>query len=130
MIANRPCHRCARETRQEISCRVNANGAECYGWWCLECKGWTMRGDAPGHWIGKDELARCGIDVRALRVVQRMDQPRCARCGARAAELHHWAPQSIFGKAEADTWPKDFLCVACHEEWHRRVTKDSETWLY
>ena len=104
---------------------MNANGAECYGWWCLECKGWTTRSDSPGYWIAKGELARRGIDVRVLRVVQRMDQPRCARCGARGSEEHHWAPQAIFGKEEADKWPKDFLCKACHEEWHRRVTRET-----
>jgi hypothetical protein len=28
----------------------------------------------------------------------------------------------MFGKAEADQWPKDYLCKACHDQWHRMVT--------
>jgi len=124
MIRNRPCQRCAQVTRQEISCQVNANGSECFGWWCLVCEGWTERRDSTGYWIAKEELARIGIDFTALRVVRQLDQPRCARCGARGAEEHHWAPQGIFGKQEADRWPKDFLCKVCHDEWHRMVTPE------
>ena len=122
MVANRPCPHCDRATRQEISGQVNANGSLCYGWWCLTCKGWTKRKDSNGVWISKNELASRGIDITALRVVRHMDQPRCARCGERAGEEHHWAPQALFGKEEADRWPKDFLCKSCHDEWHRLVT--------
>jgi len=46
---------------------------------------------------------------------------RCAVCGERGADLHHWAPTGIFG-AEAESWPKDYLCPRCHREWHERVT--------
>ena len=62
-----------------------------------------------------------------VRVVERMVQPRCARCGSRGAEEHHWAPQAIFGKDEANRWPKDFLCKPCHDEWHRLVTPELVT---
>ena len=62
------------------------------------------------------------MDLSLVRVVEVLEAPRCAKCGARGAERHHWAPRAIFGQDAAETWPKDFLCLACHEEWHRLVT--------
>jgi hypothetical protein len=68
-------------------------------------------------------------DVRAVGVNEN-DLPwsntiaphnRCARCGARDVELHHWAPRAMFGE-EADRWPQDYLCHDHHAEWHRTVT--------
>lgn len=117
----RDCQRCARVTRQEISCRVAANGAEHFGWWCLECKWWTESKNG-GFWIPKETLIANGVDLSVMRVVERMEQHRCVVCGARGTEEHHWAPQAIFGKEVADRWPKDFLCKQCHDEWHRLVT--------
>jgi len=121
MIQTRHCPRCARDTRQEISCRVSASAAEHFGWWCLGCGYWTPR-KGGGCWIGKGELVAAGVDLSLVRVVERMDQPRCARCGARGAEEHHWAPRALFREEEANRWPKDFLCKRCHDEWHRTVT--------
>ena len=120
-FANRHCPRCGGVTRQEVSCRVSANDAKHYGWWCLECNHWTLAKNG-GNWIAKELLLGNGIDPSALRVTERTEQPRCVRCGARGAEIHHWAPQAIFGTDEANRWPKDFLCKSCHDEWHRRVT--------
>ena len=120
-FANRQCQRCNRITRQEVSCRVSANAAEHYGWWCLECNWWTTAKNG-GNWIAKETLLAHGLDLSALRVTERIEQPRCAKCGARGAEEHHWAPQAMFGKDEANRWPKDFLCKACHDEWHLKVT--------
>jgi hypothetical protein len=62
------------------------------------------------------------VDLSVVRVVEVMGGQRCARCGRRGAEEHHWSPRAIFGKDEAETWPKDFLCKACHDEWHLKVT--------
>ena len=121
MIQNRPCKRCARETRQEISSRVVANGVEHFGWWCLECRWWT-ESKLGGYWIPKDVLTANGVDLTVVRVAERLDEPRCAKCGARGAELHHWAPQAIFTTEEANRWPKDYLCKQCHDHWHRLVT--------
>ena len=120
-FANRHCQRCNRITRQEVSCRVNANAAEHYGWWCLECNWWTLAKNG-GNWISKETLLAHGLDLSALRVAERIDQPRCAKCGERGAEEHHWAPQAMFGKDEANRWPKDFLCKSCHDQWHLKVT--------
>lgn len=40
----------------------------------------------------------------------------CERCGAQHVELHHWAPSSLF--VDPNSWPKSYLCRACHMEWH------------
>jgi hypothetical protein len=121
MIKNRHCARCGCTTRQEISCRIVANGVEHFGWWCLECRGW-VQSKSGGIWIDKATLEDNGVDLSLAPVVDRLDQPRCARCGARGAEEHHWAPRALFGKDEADRWPKDYLCKECHARWHRMVT--------
>ena len=130
MIKTRHCPRCARDTRQEISCRLSASAAEYFGWWCLECNWWTPRKDSSAIWIPKEMLVARGVDLSLVRVVERMDQPRCAKCGVRGAEEHHWAPQAMFGKAEADRWPKDYLCKPCHDEWHLKVTPQLVTGKY
>jgi len=121
MIKTRHCARCNRSTRQEISRRVAGNGAEHFGWWCLECR-WWVQSKGGGIWIDKGLLERTGVDLSLAPVVEHLDQPRCARCGARGAEEHHWVPQAMFGAEEANRWPKDFLCKRCHDQWHRLVT--------
>ncbi len=61
------------------------------------------------------------IETIPIIVDYRTDQP-CARCGQQrhGVELHHWAPKAIFDKPEE--WPTDYLCVACHNEWHQTMT--------
>lgn len=44
----------------------------------------------------------------------------CERCGSYAAELHHWAPVSMFD--DAHLWPTSWLCRPCHMEWHSIAT--------
>jgi glutamate formiminotransferase len=50
-------------------------------------------------------------------------QIKCEVCNADEGELHHWAPQHLFG-AEADRWPVSYLCRACHRKWHDLVTPE------
>ena len=121
MSANRHCPQCQRLTRQEVSRQVSANLAERFGWWCLECHRWTPSKNG-GYWIAKETLLAQGVDLALVRVVEVVKAPRCAKCGARGAELHHWAPRAMFGTEEADRWPTDHLCKTCHDEWHRLVT--------
>jgi len=121
MMRTRHCARCGHDTRQEISGRIVANDVEHFGWWCLECRWWTTS-KTGGIWIDKQKLIETGVDLTCVPVVERMGQPRCARCGARGAEEHHWAPRALFGKDQAERWPKDFLCKPCHDELHRLVT--------
>lgn len=46
----------------------------------------------------------------------------CEHCGdgSQGVQEHHWAPRSIFG-SDAYKWPTSYLCIRCHEEWHRRT---------
>ena len=119
MIKTRHCKRCDRETRQEISKRIIASGAEFFGWWCLECKFWCNQ-LSGGVWIEKEKLKEYGIDLTLAPIVDNQCLPRCAKCGTRGAEVHHWMPQSI--SSDADRWPMDYLCKFCHDEWHKIVT--------
>lgn len=61
-------------------------------------------------------------DVDDIPVVEdrRLDVPPCRRCGERGTELHHWAPRAFFD--DADIWPQDWLCRACHTKWHQIMT--------
>ena len=54
--------------------------------------------------------------------------PVCVVCGQPASELHHWAPRAVFGKAEAEAWPRSWLCAGHHQQWHNamRVALDNE----
>lgn len=46
------------------------------------------------------------------------DKPACEVCGSQTGtQLHHFAPRHIFG-AEAERWPKAYLCQTCHDHWH------------
>ena len=128
-FASRHCPRCARATRQEISCRLSASHAEHFGWWCLECRWWTPSRNG-GIWIARELLVTHGVDLALAPVVEVMNGKRCARCGHRGAEEHHWAPRGIFGPEEAETWPKDYLCKECHDGWHLRVTPQLVTGRY
>ena len=60
--------------------------------------------------------------IEALPKIMPSFYGRCVVCGARGAEMHHWAPRAIFGKDECEQWPKDFLCKSCHDLWHLKVT--------
>lgn len=48
------------------------------------------------------------------------EKPPCERCGAPDAELHHYAPRAAFG-GDSETWPKGWLCRACHKQWHDTI---------
>ena len=118
MKHSRLCHRCNTMTEQELSRFITASKSEHVGWQCLACRSWC-RSKLGGIWIPKDALA--GIHIEALPVAQIAEAPRCAKCGSRGAEEHHWAPKALFRNA-AEEWPKDYLCKPCHDEWHIIVT--------
>lgn len=112
----RPCKRCRRDTQQEI-CKAKGTSGYRAAWWCPQCEQWA---DA-GVWIPIDKLELYGADLEFVREVNTRIGERCSRCGARGAELHHWAPRAYFG-AECDNWPTDYLCRKCHDRWHALVT--------
>lgn len=121
---NRPCQNCKANTNQELCLRIMANSAQAAGWRCLVCDWWTKSN--AGMWIELDLLIEHGINTDELRVAQVSDQKRCAVCGERGAEEHHWAPRHLFDK-DCDKWPKDYLCLRHHNEWHQRVTPNMKT---
>lgn len=121
MIKERHCHRCDKVTRQEVCRRISASLAEHHGWWCLSCNHWTYK-RGGGFWISNEQLAEAGVDVTATRIMEIVSGHRCARCGSRGGEEHHWAPRAIFGPDVAESWPKDWLCKSCHDTWHKLVT--------
>lgn len=118
--AQRDCVYCRTKTHQSVWVLVMASGAEHYGWRCSACKGWPPSKDG-GQWIAKEKLIQHSVDFSILPIEKR-ETPRCAKCGVRGAEEHHWAPRAMFGRDIADLWPKDYLCKSCHDEWHRVVT--------
>jgi len=116
MLETRHCSHCERNTHQELSKKVLANNKVLVGWWCDGCCNWSEPKNQNGYWIEHDKIIGCDIDIDSLRIVSQNLTARCARCGIREGELHHWAPKSVF--EDADDWPQDYLCVECHKEWH------------
>lgn len=57
-----------------------------------------------------------------VEAIYTSEEAVCARCGAPATQLHHWAPAELF--EDADLWPTSQLCGDCHRLWH--VTINAE----
>lgn len=121
MNLKRDCKRCGVESDHQLARNQTMSGAVQVGLLCCKCRGWTV--DRKGRlWIPLAEVRSTGIEPAELPVANAIaPDMRCARCGSRGVELHHWAPRALFG-ADADAWPKDYLCRPCHEEWHESVT--------
>jgi len=79
--------------------------------------------------IPREEVeARLTLErIALLPVIMPPFEARCPVCGDRGTELHHWAPVAMFGRSEADKWPKDYLCKTHHDDWHRTVTPQLTT---
>lgn len=90
-----------------------------------------VRGSAIKH----DLLRRCGIDMGILEVVSNRPcncDRGCAACSPpcewpdcgthQMTELHHYAPQAIFGPQFAARMATAYLCQPHHLAWHVRVT--------
>jgi hypothetical protein len=96
---------------------VKANGAVAVRYRCSLC-GRLQMSDLPRRLTG---------DPGRFPVVrdESRSNPPCTRCGAFGTELHHWAPQALF--EDAWNWPTDYLCVPCHQRWHRVVGNPADT---
>lgn len=84
---------------------------------CEDC------GEKIGGAVGTRRLATLGLNRNNLPCANSGVETHevCARCGSDdSVELHHWAPRHLFD--DADNWPFDYLCRACHQKWHRVVT--------
>jgi hypothetical protein len=107
-----PWNRCLHFGPSELRALITSSGVVQVKRYCPDC---------GRHLSGA--LSHQGIDVDALPVhadYRRADAP-CERCKSTlGVELHHWAPRHLF--EDAESWPMAYLCVACHQEWHRIVT--------
>ena len=117
----RACRRCESDQDHTLARNNTLSGAVQVGLICSSCNGWTV--DRRGRlWIPLAEVRQAGYDPDELPIAITISPSvRCARCGARGVEEHHWAPRAIFGP-DAERWPKDYLCGSCHTEWNRAVT--------
>lgn len=114
------CQFCKTQQMGVLHLKLSSSGAETFVWVCSGC-GRLNPFNGP-LFIAAEKV------YAALTISQIQDLPvlfppwvaRCARCGDRYAELHHWAPQAKF--QDADTWPTDYLCVKCHNLWHQVMT--------
>ncbi len=112
---------------------------------CVHCGcGWleyVKRKIANGTYQVWVECQACGKNARGSGVLLKHDKviledcrtlpseemPVCERCHREGAELHHWAPRSIFGgeyvrvNGHPCIWPRDYLCIQCHQEWHSKM---------
>lgn len=67
-------------------------------------------------------VADLGIGRGVEAIYDPIGPGRCARCGAPAECVHHWAPRELF--EDAEEWPTSELCKDCHRRWH--VTINAE----
>jgi len=117
------CLLCKTNTTAVLHLRVLQNNAETFVWCCSSCNRFNPFGQRD-HFISKEKVQAflTPEQIAALPVLMPDASNRCARCGDRECELHHWAPKGIFGNDEAEKWPKDYLCKVCHACWHQLVT--------
>jgi hypothetical protein len=101
--------------------RQMVSGGFHYCWMCSRCN--QMHKQNGRTWISfliiSQFLTPSQID--ALPTIGPSVIIACVKCGSHNAELHHWAPKAIFGKDQAEQWPTDYLCLACHQLWHDTI---------
>lgn len=98
-------------------------GNNAIGMWCDDCRSWVTKHLFGRAWLAKDHSALQGVVLEAIPTVGERTYRKCeGPCGQLAiCQFHHIAPRKFFGDA-CDDWPTFWLCVACHAEWHSRVT--------
>ncbi len=120
MNLNRFCKRCNSIQPVTLGQFINRASHISYGLRCDTCNGNVP--DSKGRiWIPKEDLKTAGIDSESVPLLSFSSGNRCAKCGERGAQLHHWAPKHLFNHG-ADYWPTDYLCDDCHLKWHNLVT--------
>lgn len=119
------CLNCKIDTDGILYRQFNEAGAESFFFKCPRCESSLHVGEwrpfVPKSYV-KTKLTPEQIFELPYAEPRTGPDNRCARCGERASELHHWAPRAIFGQDEAERWPKDYLCKPCHDLWHKTVT--------
>jgi hypothetical protein len=113
------CSKCATETLFTLHRQVFINGSDHFLWIC-ECG--KKNPDDKVLFISRSKVEQhlSTNDIDEVPVLMPDLYCRCAVCGDRAVEMHHWMPRGISN--DADSWPKDYLCKKHHDLWHRLVT--------
>ena len=112
------CRKCGSESR--LVKDIKTDGSEQFWFKCLSCE---ANAKGPGTWIPKRSIIN--PDKVEINNDYRTDTDRCAVIGCNEpAQDHHWAPRHIFG-AEAENWPRSYLCLKHHDLWHRLVEGDN-----
>lgn len=116
------CLKCESEDLK-IGITNTQSGSTIYPVYCNQC------GDVSNKYIKKHVALEYAITNGPLEYVEtntakwmkeKQQQIKCEVCDINEGELHHWAPQYLF--QDADSWPKSYLCRACHRKWHDLVT--------
>ena len=116
------CLKCESEDLK-IGITNTQSGSTIYPVYCNQC------GDVSNKYIKKHVALEYAITNGPLEYVEtntakwmkeKQRQIKCEVCDINEGELHHWAPQYLF--QDADSWPKSYLCRACHRKWHDLVT--------
>jgi hypothetical protein len=67
-------------------------------------------------------VADPGVPYGVEAIFTLMGPGLCARCGAPAEHVHHWAPRELF--EDAEQWPTSELCGDCHRLWHMTINAE------
>lgn len=117
------CKNCGTVTHWILYRYIRQDESHAYYWACSKCN--RQNPDQSRQiWI-PNELVESRLDADTLEALPMRRYSmcqRCAVCGKRGAQLHHWSPRAIFGRDEAEQWPQDWLCKEHHDEWHIKVT--------
>lgn len=111
-ILESPCQRCGMKHWMILK-YINRGGHETYPIRCGNC------GNNTATCIPKTLAYEKGFNDQDPVYATNIEV--CEVCGSVGAEFHHWAPYHLFGQ-EANRWPTSYLCVECHNRWHKTVT--------
>lgn len=120
--ARRPmCSYCGEKA--SLRCNSTSNGYEQYGWYCLSCKRWAVRGKPfIGRWDAAFVVQKYGKTLADVPIIGEKGNEVCAICGAPNTELHHFAPQEYRDSFDNwQEWPTAYLCPKHHTQWHELV---------
>jgi len=119
------CSQCKAKTVFILHRQIFTNGSNNFLWVCSRCN--FRNPEKSKQFYIPSETVQKHLkpeQIDALPMILPKLYNRCARCGARDVELHHWAPVAKFGQDEAEQWPMDYLCKDCHDQRHRTVTPE------
>ena len=122
MIAKR-CQYCSADVVALLARSIKSDGSIGLFWQCQKCEHQLDDEYSKGIWINHDlareKLAGMNLTIEDIPIVRYSCGERCARCGSRGTQRHHWATQGLFD--DPDSWPTDYLCDSCHKQWHKVV---------